>query len=129
MSLPEAPVSGRRPMATGNEIVIEKRGNLTVLNVKGDVTSASENLFNESYSGLDPANENTLLIKFEENAYINSGGIAVLIQILAESQRKSQKVGLTGLSDHFQKIFKMVGITRFAEIYPSVEEAAQNLST
>jgi len=115
-------------MATGNEIVIEKRGNLTVLNVKGDVTSASENLFNESYSGLDPANENTLLIKFEENAYINSGGIAVLIQILAESQRKSQKVGLVGLSDHFQKIFKMVGITKFAEIYPSVEEAAQNLT-
>ena len=116
-------------MATGNEIVIEKQGNLTVLNIKGDVTSASENAFNESYSGLDPANADTLLIKFEENAYINSGGIAVLIQILAESQRKSQKVALTGLSDHFQKIFKMVGITRFAEIYPSVEEAAQNLSS
>jgi anti-anti-sigma factor len=116
-------------MATGNEIVAEAQGNLTVLKVKGDVTSSSETAFNECYFGLDPANANTLLIKFEENAYINSGGIAVLIQILAESQRKSQKVGLVGLSDHFQKIFKMVGITRFAEIYPSVEEAAKNLST
>ncbi len=99
------------------------------MDVKGDVTSSSENAFNVAYFGLDSAEVRSILIRFEDQAYINSGGIAVLIQILAETHRKSQKVGLTGLSDHFQKIFKMVGITKFAEIFPSTEDAVRNLSS
>jgi anti-anti-sigma factor len=68
-------------------------------------------------------------LKFEEKAYINSGGIAVLIQLLAETKRNNQKIGITGLSDHFKKIFNMVGITKFAKIYNTVEEALENLSS
>lgn len=115
-------------MDAQNQIVIERRGVVTLLDVKGDVTSASEVVFNDTYKGLDAGSAETILLKFDESAYINSGGIAVLIQMLAETQRNNQKVGITGLSEHFKKIFKMVGITKFANIYPSVDEAVQNLS-
>jgi hypothetical protein len=37
-------------------------------------------------------------------------------------------VGLTGASDHFRKIFKMVGITKFAHLYDNVENAIEVLS-
>ena len=115
-------------MDAQNQIVIEKRGGVTLLDVKGDVTSGSEGVFNDTYRNLDTGSTPTILLKFDEGAYINSGGIAVLIQMLAETQRNNQKVGITGLSEHFKKIFKMVGITKFANIYPSVDEAVQNLS-
>jgi len=110
-----------------NQIFIEKSGNVTVLDIKGDVTSASESVFNETYQSLE-GDSPKILLKFDPSVYINSGGIAVLIQLLAETRRKNQQVGITGLSDHFQKIFKMVGITRFARIYPSVEGATQGLA-
>ena len=64
----------------------------------------------------------------EKEAYINSGGIAVLIQILAQTRRNGQRVGITGISEHFKKIFKMVGITKFAEIFDSPDAATQALS-
>jgi len=115
-------------MAKQNEITVETHGPVTLFDIKGDVTSTSEPFFKEAYGNSNAADGSILLLKFDENAYINSGGIAVLIQLLAETNSRNQHIGITGLSEHFKKIFQMVGITKFAEIYPSVEEAVQNLS-
>ncbi|MBW2707513.1 MAG: STAS domain-containing protein [Deltaproteobacteria bacterium] len=60
--------------------------------------------------------------------YINSGGIALLIQLLARIKSNNQQVVITGISDHFKKIFGMVGITKFAPIYDSEEAALQILA-
>jgi len=46
-----------------------------------------------------------------------------LIGILAQTRKKEQTVRMTGLSAHFQKIFAMVGLTKYAQIHPS-EDAA-----
>jgi anti-anti-sigma factor len=112
-------------MSQQNEITVETKGKVAVFDIKGDVTSASEPFFNEAYRHPDLVGASKVLLKFDEEAYINSGGIAVLIQLLAEAKRNRQKVCITGLSDHFKKIFHMVGITRFADIYPSMEEGLE----
>ena len=52
----------------------------------------------------------------------------VLIQLLAQTQKNNQQIGITGLSDHFKKIFNMVGITKFAEIYDTHEKALEHMS-
>ena len=113
-------------MAKENEITVETQGPVTLFDIQGDVTSASEPFFNEAYHNADIGETSKILLKFDENAYINSGGIAVLIQLLAETNRNKQKIAITGLSDHFKKIFRMVGITKFATIYSSVDEAMQS---
>ena len=110
-----------------NEIVLENHTTVTVLKISGDITAYSESFLNEAYSQANAKGNDRLLLQFEPGAYINSGGIAVLIQLLALSRKNDQRVGITGLSDHFQKIFNMVGITKFAKIYPSAEEAVQAL--
>ena len=116
-------------MDQGNEIMVEMRESVALLGIRGDVTVASEPFLKEAYT---KANEQgtprALLLEFDPDSYINSGGIAVIIQLLSETKRNNQQVSLTGLSDHFQKIFNMVGITKFARIYGSVEEALKGLS-
>ena len=116
-------------MAEENQITIETHGPVTLFDIRGDVTNTSEPFFKEAYGNPDMADVSTILLKFDEKAYINSGGIAVLIQLLAETNRKNQRVGITGLSEHFKKIFGMVGITKFAKIYSSVDEAMQSFSS
>jgi anti-anti-sigma regulatory factor len=54
--------------------------------------------------------------------YINSSGIALVIQMLMEANKNSQKIAAFGLTPHFQKVFTMVGITKYASLYP--DEAA-----
>jgi len=115
-------------MAKENEIMVETHGDVTLFDIKGDVTAFSEPLLKEAYNNANDEGANKILLKFQENAYINSGGIAVLIQLLAETKRNNQQIGITGLSEHFKKIFNMVGITKFAKIHNTVEEALESLS-
>lgn len=110
------------------EINLEKQGNITIFDIQGDVTAFSEPYFSEAYKDANDQGASKMLLKFTEDAYINSGGIAVLIQLLAETKRNNQKISITGLSDHFQKIFNMVGITKFAKIYDTTEDALEELA-
>ncbi|GAF85478.1 unnamed protein product [marine sediment metagenome] len=110
------------------EIRLERHGGVTLFDMKGDVTGFSEPFLKEAYNKATSKGANKIVLKFEESAYINSGGLAVLIQLLAGAKRNNQEIGITGLSDHFKKIFNMVGITKLAKIYSSVEEAVKGLS-
>jgi anti-anti-sigma factor len=110
-----------------NEILLENHEAVTILAIGGDITAFSESFLNDAYNQANQKGNNRLLLQFEPGAYINSGGIAILIQLLALSQKNDQRVGITGLSDHFQKIFNMVGITKFANIFPTKEEALEAL--
>jgi anti-anti-sigma factor len=113
-----------------NEIQLERKNDIMVMHIQGDITSHSEPYINGAYQELnDRENVSKILIQFEQEAYINSGGIAVLIQILAQTQKNNQQIAITGLSEHFKKIFNMVGITKFAHIYDGVEEALESMST
>jgi anti-anti-sigma factor len=110
-------------MMAANEITLNINGNVTILDIRGDVTAFSEPILNEYYNIVKEQGAKRLLLRFETTAYINSGGIAVVVQILAQTRRNNQKIGITGLSDHFAKVFNMVGITRFATIYPTLQDA------
>ena len=116
-------------MQQTNQIKLEQQNGITFLQIQGDITSQSETVINDAYKEADDQGAaQKILIQFEEDAYINSGGIAVLIQILAKTQKNNQQIGITGLSEHFKKIFRMVGITKFANIYADIDEALQSLS-
>jgi anti-anti-sigma factor len=106
-----------------NEITFEQHGAVTLMDIQGDITSFSEPFLNEAYQNVNVQGADKILLKIGQDAYINSGGIAVLIQILALTKQNNQAIGITGVSDHFKKIFNMVGITKFVEIHDSVESA------
>jgi anti-anti-sigma factor len=111
-----------------NEIYLEVQGVVTVLDIKGDITAFSESSLGEAYRKASDQGAGKLLLNIEKEAYINSGGIAVLIQILAQTRRNDQRVAITGISEHFKKIFNMVGITKFAEVFDTTELAIQAMS-
>ena len=64
-----------------------------------------------------------VLLDFTKVDYINSSGIALVIQMLIEAANSGQKVYAFGLSAHFTKVFTMVGITKYAGLFPSQAEA------
>jgi anti-anti-sigma factor len=111
-----------------NEINLEQHGAVTLFKIQGDLTSFSEPVLSEAYQNANEQGATKILLKIDKEAYINSGGIAALIQILAQSNRNNQNIAITGVSDHFKKIFGMVGITKFADIHESVENALEVMS-
>ena len=113
-----------------NDINIECQDALVTMAVKGDITSFSEPYLNQAYEDVNSQHApQKILLIIDKDAYINSGGIAVLIQILARTRKKKQSVGITGLTSHFKKIFNMVGITKLATLYDSLEDARGAMGT
>lgn len=110
-------------MAKGLEISIRPKGDVSVIDVKGDVTAVTGQPIEEAYQKVTAAGAKKILLGFAPDCYINSGGIAILIGILSDTRKKEQVVRMTGLSQHFQKIFAMVGITKYARLFAS-EDAA-----
>jgi len=110
------------------EIKFESHGAVTVMEIQGDITAFSDRSLNEAYQKANAQGASKILLKFGSDSYINSGGIAVLIQILAQTRKNNQVIGITGISDHFKKIFHMVGITKFAQIHNSLAEALEKMS-
>jgi anti-anti-sigma factor len=115
-------------MQDSNEIKLESQGAVTIMGIQGDITAFSEPFFNEAYQEANAQGATKILLKIDEGSYINSGGIAILIQILAQTQKNNQVIGITGISDHFKKIFHMVGITKFAQIHNSLTEALETMA-
>ena len=115
-------------MAKDNKITLETSGAVTLFDIQGDITAFSDSFLKEAYQAANTQRATKIVLKFHEDAYINSGGIAVLIQLLAQTKSKNQQISITGLSDHFKKIFNMVGITKFAKIYDTTEKAIEALT-
>jgi anti-anti-sigma factor len=115
-------------MQHSNEIKLESQGAVTIMEIQGDITAFSEPFLNEAYQQANGQGFTKILLKIGEGSYINSGGIAVLIQILAQTKKNNQVIGITGISDHFKKIFHMVGITKFAQIHNSLAEALEAMA-
>ena len=114
-------------MNQNTEISLEKQGDIMVFDIQKDVTALSDTIFSKAYEDADSQGTKNILLKFYEDAYINSGGIAILIQLLAKTRKNNQSICIVGLSEHFKKIFNMVGITKFAKIYTTMDDAMADL--
>jgi len=110
-------------MAKSQGVGVRQQGDVSILDIRGDVTSTTGQPIEDAYHEITAAGAKKLLFVFAADCYINSGGIAILIGILSQSKKKDQKIRMTGLTGHFQKIFAMVGLTKYAQILAS-EDAA-----
>lgn len=113
-----------------DEIQVSTReiGGAMIIDLVGDVTTFAEEAINQAYQSASSDGATNIIFNFRENDYINSAGIAILIGVVTEARKRDQRLLITGLSAHFQKIFRMVGLTQYADIYPSVEEALASVN-
>lgn len=90
---------------------------VSVLRFEGDIASTSKDAVLGAYQSLPKATVKSILLDFTKVDYINSSGIALVIQLLIEASNAGQKVLAYGLSPHFTKVFTMVGITKYAGLF------------
>jgi anti-anti-sigma factor len=104
-----------------------------ILDIEGDLSKQSE----EELLGLIPWNEGLpggrkyLIVNFTGIPYINSLGIAVLIRIVRAGAKGGYQTFAYGVNAHYQKLFRMVGLTEYMMIYPdeyAIEQRIEGLN-
>lgn len=90
---------------------------VTVLAFSGDISSTSKEAVLGAYHHLN-GSDVPILLDFTGVDYINSSGIAIIIQMLMEANKSASKpIGIYGLTPHFHKVFTMVGINKYAALH------------
>lgn len=109
-------------MHQGCTIKVHGNKELVTIEVLGDLTKASEEkTINAAYQKACDYNSRNILLKFDGKSRINSAGIAIVINLVIENQKKGHKIFITGVSKHFRKIFELVGLTKYTPIIDSEE--------
>jgi anti-anti-sigma factor len=112
-------------MSKDLEIKTRNEGETVVIDLVGDVTAVTGQQVEEAYGEASEQGASKIVLAFNDDNYINSGGIAFLIGIAAASKNLGQEIRVSGLSPHFQKIFDMMGLTRYMELFPTLDDALE----
>lgn len=100
---------------------VRRHGPASVVDIKGDVTSGSESVLMGAYE--EAGDARSIVLNFSGLAYMNSGGIGLLVTLLVRANRHSQQLLAYGLSDHYRQIFELTRLDEAVGIHDS-EQAA-----
>ena len=94
-----------------------------VIEIKGDVTAASEQVLMDAYVRASADGVRAIVLDFSGLEYMNSGGIGLLVTLLVRAQRQHQRVLAFGLSEHYRQIFELTRLDEAVGIHDSEDLA------
>lgn len=100
-----------------------------ILDLKGDLNKQAEQklLGMQDWGNGLPQGKAWLILNFNQVHYMNSHGIAILIRLVRAGTEGGFKTLAYGLSTHYAKLLRMVGLTEFLHICTDEEEALRRM--
>jgi anti-sigma B factor antagonist len=111
------------PDAATTFAVREASEEVRVIDIKGDITAASEDVLMDAYGRASEDGVRVIVLSFEGLEYMNSGGIGLLVTLLVRAQRQRQRVLAYGLSDHYRQIFELTRLDEAVGIHDNEDDA------
>ena len=109
------------------ETAVEHVNDVAVIRVAGDLTAAAQEQLETAYATASASAGAGVVLAFCESDHINSAGIGLLIGLVMEARKAGQAMRLVHPSEHFRKIFDIVGLSRYVQVHASVDEALADL--
>lgn len=99
------------------------RDDVSVVDVKGDVTAAAEDALTEAFAEASPKGIKRIVFNFEGLEYMNSSGIGLIVTLLVRANRSGQKIAAYGLTEHYRQIFELTRLDDAISIHGTESEA------
>jgi anti-sigma B factor antagonist len=98
------------------------QGNVRIVAVEGDVDlSSSAELRKVLFSALQGVSR--LVINLGGIHYLDSSGIATLIEVLKESQKRNTEFALFAMSPAVHEVFRLTHVIKIFRVYETEEQA------
>lgn len=105
------------------EAKVESIEDVKVIHVEGYLSADSDEVLDKAYRTASSGDGSKVVFSFCEDDHINSAGIGILIGLVMEAQGTSVGVRFVHPSPHFRKIFGIVGLAKYVDVYTSLEQA------
>jgi anti-sigma B factor antagonist len=89
-----------------------------VIDIEGEVTAFGEPVLMDAF-GTASEGTRAVVLNFSNLAYMNSGGIGLLVTLLIRAQRQGQRLLAYGLNEHYQQIFQLTRLNEAIMIFDS----------
>jgi anti-sigma B factor antagonist len=106
------------------KISIRDVGDAKVVEVEGDVDLGTSPVFRRTLFETLPLAAK-LALNLEAIKYIDSSGIATLLEVLKDSQRLKKEFVLFGLSPAVQEVFRLTHVVRIFRVFKTEQEALE----
>lgn len=104
-------------------LVTEVRDDVGIVRIAGDLTPASDEDLSAAWAEASADGDRAVVLDFSEMAYMNSGGIGLLVQLLVRANRTKHGLSAVGLSDHYRQIFQVTRLDEAIAIHDDVHAA------
>ncbi len=108
-----------------HEVETRQEGDILIVHIQGSLNAYSEGILRDAYRQGVEARVRRIVLQFDPSTSINGAGIAILTQLVLESEKDGVEIVMAGLSENFRRVFDIVGLTRMVRLYPTVAEACQ----
>jgi anti-anti-sigma factor len=105
------------------EAKLRQESGKTVIDLAGEINAFAAEDLNEIYAQAEATGTRDILLNFIDVDYINSTGIALIVNMLSRARKSNRRLVLCCLSEHYMEIFQITRLADYMEIYPD-EQAA-----
>ena len=100
-----------------------------VIELTGEINSFAQQTLEEAYDHAAAMPGQSIVLDFSRVDYINSTGIALIVNLLRRARSGDRKLLACGLSNHYQEIFKITRLSDFIPNFPTVSQALEALQS
>lgn len=109
------------------EIAIDKERSYTILKIKGDVDLYSSPQVRKQILALANKKHASILVDFLEVTYMDSSGVATLVEALQLTNKNGGKLRLFNLGQSIKDVFELSRLDRVFEIYDDEHQALEGI--
>jgi anti-sigma B factor antagonist len=96
---------------------------VAIVDLDGEINAVSEAALRGAYDEANRRNPSAIVLNLHSVDYINSAGLALIIDLLAQARRAGRRLLACGLSDHYVEIFKITRLVDFMSVHPDEASA------
>lgn len=108
---------------------VRHRGEASVIDFEGIVDIAAHERLQAAYAEAVRTDPSALVLSFEQVRYINSTGLALIVELLARARSERREVAAFGLIEHYQEIFQITRLSDFLTVYADEDTAVKSATT
>jgi anti-sigma B factor antagonist len=116
-------MSSRLNPESGLEIETRREGDATIVAARGEVTVFSSPALRESLRKIAGDRPARLILDLTQTRYIDSSGVATLVEALQTLQRYNGKLVLAGMNQRVRGVFEIARLDGIFPMAPTVQEA------
>ena len=107
------------------EVKTLQQSDVTIFQIAGEINISTSPDLKKSFEKL-PSQK--IVIDLEKVGYVDSSGLATLVEILKKSKSQGGQLALSGMSDKVKSLFEITKLDKLFSIFPNQQQALAKLS-